>query len=88
MLSPLAGWLYSYALNNRLDGHFTDGEEEYLSCLVNGEARLERLRAMLDETVRKELDDYVRDWSIVESYHRESLFSAGLAMGMELSRVG
>ena len=88
MLSPLAGWLYSYALNNCLDGHFTDGEEEYLSCLTDGEARLERLRTMLDDTARKELDDYVREWSIVESYHRESLFSAGLAIGLELSRLG
>ena len=88
MLAPLAGCLYAYALNNRLDGHFTDGEEEYLSCLTFGENRLKRLRSMLDEPARQELDDYVREWSIVESYHRQSLFSAGLSIGLELSRLG
>lgn len=88
MLSPLAGHLYAYALDQHLDGHFTDGEEEYLSCLTFGEQRLERLRAMLDEPARQELEDYVREWSIVESYHRESLFSAGLSIGLELSRLG
>lgn len=88
MRSPLVDWLYSYALDTRLDSHFTDGEEEYLSCLTFGEQRLERLRAMLDGPARQELDDYVREWGIVESYHRESLFSAGLAIGLELSRLG
>lgn len=87
MLSPLAGCLYAYALNNRLDGHFTDGEEEYLSCLTSGENRLKRLRSMLNEPARQELDNDVQEWSIVESYQRESLFSAGLSIGLELSRL-
>ncbi len=88
MLSPLAGWLYSYALNNRLDGHFTDGEEEYLSCLYRCDRDLERLAALLDAPARQVLDDYIRGRDTLESYHREALFSAGLAMGLELSRLG
>ena len=88
MQSPLVDWLYSYALNNRLDGHFTDGEEEYLSCLRYSELHLERLTALLDEHARAELDDYVRERDIVDSYHREALFFAGLSIGLQLSRLG
>ena len=88
MFSPLARCLYDYALNNRLDGHFTDGEEEYLSCLIHSDKHLDRLTAMLDESARTELEDYVRERGIVESYHREALFSAGLSMGLALSRLG
>ena len=88
MQSPLVDWLYSYALNNRLDGHFTDGEEEYLSCLRCSELHLERLTAMLDEPARKELEAYTQEQSIVDSYHREALFFAGLSIGLQLSRLG
>lgn len=77
MRSPLVDWLYSYALNNRLDGYYTDGEEEYLSCLHYTDEHLNHLNEILDETIQKELDKYVRTRDIVESYHREALFSPG-----------
>ena len=88
MRSPLVDWLYSYALNNRLGGQYTDGEEEYISCLYSSERRLERLAAMLDGNAQRELEDYLREQGIVDSYHRESLFFAGLSIGLELSRLG
>lgn len=88
MLSPLAGQLYAYAMDKRLDGHFTDGEDEYVSCLYNSGEQLKRLTAMLDEATRRELDNYIRERDIVESYNREALFSAGLSIGLELSRLG
>lgn len=88
MKSPLIDWLYSYALDNRLDGHFTDGEDEYLSCLRYSEERLQRLKVMLGEAERQELEDYLREQGIVDSYHRESLFYAGLSIGLALARLG
>ena len=88
MRSPLVDWLYAYALDNRLDGHFTDGEEEYLSCLHYSELHLERLTALLDDAARRELEAYTQEQDIVDSYHREALFFAGLSIGLELSRLG
>ena len=88
MRSPLVDWLYAYALDNRLDGHFTDGEEEYLSCLHHSELHLERLTSLLDDAARRELEAYTQEQDIVDSYHREALFFAGLSIGLELSRLG
>lgn len=88
MRLPLVDWLYAYALDNHLDGHFTDGEEEYLSCLHYSEERLQHLESMLDGAARQELEDYLREQGIVDSYHRESLFYAGLSMGLALARLG
>ena len=88
MKSPLIDWLYSYAQENRLDGHFTDGEEAYLSCLHYSELHLNRLTALLDEAARKELEDYTREQDIVDSYQRQATFCAGLTIGLELSRLG
>ncbi len=88
MLSPLVDQLYAYALDKRLDGQFTDGEDEYLSCSLSADSSLDRLNKLLDETARKELAEYVRARDMVESYHRKALFSAGLSMGLALSRLG
>lgn len=88
MKSPLIDWLYSYALDNRLDGHFTDGEDEYLSCLRHSERQLQHLEDTLGEAQRQELEDYLREQGIVDSYHRESLFYAGLSIGLALARLG
>ena len=88
MKSPLIDWLYSYALETRLDGHFTDGEEEYLSCLHYSELHLNQLTALLGEAARKELEDYTREQDIVDSYQRQATFYAGLSIGLALSRLG
>lgn len=88
MKSPLIDWLYAYALDNRLDGHFTDGEEEYLSCLRQSERKLQHLEDTLGEAERQELEDYLHEQGIVDCYHRESLFYAGLSIGLALARLG
>jgi len=87
MLSPLAGWLYAYAMDKRMDGRFTDGEDGYLSCSLSADKCLDRLNELLDEAAREGLDEYVRTRDMVESYRREAIFSAGLSIGLELSRL-
>lgn len=88
MKSPLVDWLYTYAQENRLDGRFTDGEEEYLSCLHYSELHLNRLTAMLEGDAGRELEAYTRERDTVEYHNRKALFFAGLSIGLELSRLG
>ena len=88
MKSPLVDWLYSYALETRLDGHFTDGEEEYMSCQYYSELHLNRLTTMLEGDAGKALEAYTQEQDTVEYYNRKALFFAGLSIGLELSRLG
>ena len=87
MFSPLTDWLYDYAMDKRLDGRFTDGEEEYVSSLFSAESSLGRLTEILDKPARDELDRYVQARDRVEYYHRKALFSSGLSIGQKLSRL-
>ena len=87
MLSPLADSLYDYVMDKRLDGRFTDGEEEYISSLFSAERLLNHLAEILDKPAREELDQYVQARDTVEYYHRKALFSAGLSIGQELSHL-
>ncbi len=61
--------------------------DEYQANLDGSSAALQRLRASLEGLSKKELDIFLDENLIVDSMEAEAIFTAGLAVGLQLLRL-
>lgn len=80
--------LYNIALERDMETRFISDMSAYRDSKRMGDRAYERLLPLLDAAAQKELDIFLDERHTCESLERESLFAAGLSIGLALSRLG
>jgi len=62
--------------------------KEYQDNLDSSSAALQRLQASLEGQSKKDLEIFLNETLTVNSIEAEALFTAGLAVGLQLLRLG
>lgn len=79
--------LYQHMMKNDIHLQYMGDLEEYESNAAYSEAACKRLQAMLDAPAKKELDMFLDMKIVADSIELEAVFTAGLAMGLQLLRL-
>lgn len=88
MVKDLIHALYSFAMDRDMEPRFIPDLLAYRESKRMSERAGERLLSLLDANAKKELDRFWDERLICEGMERESIFAAGLSMGLALSRLG
>lgn len=78
--------LYVYACENRI----TYSHEDRLKCSHSAdlsEQAKKELMEMLPSEGQRRFQDYIREEQLLQTLELESMFRAGLSIGLELSRL-
>ena len=87
MLSLLVDLLYSFALDHYAETRFITQTDEYRSYKFYSNRTYDKLTSLLSPEEIKLLDDFYEQRLLYECMERRSLFSAGLSIGLALSRL-
>ncbi len=80
--------LYAFALERDMETRFITSIAEYRDSKRVSDQAYERLLPLLDAAAERELERYWNERLIYEGMERESIFAAGLSIGLALSRLG
>lgn len=80
--------LYHFAMARDMETRFIPDLSAYRDSRRMSAQAGERLLPLLDAAAKKELDHFWDERLIYEAMERESIFAAGLSMGLALSRLG
>lgn len=78
--------LYNYARNHRMLLTL-EQETQYMDSSVVSEKEYRKLQQLLSEESRAHLENYNGERVLQHSIELESIFRAGLSIGLELSRL-
>lgn len=87
-MNDLISALYSFAMDRDMETRFIPDLSAYRDSRRMSAQAGERLLPLLDAAAKKELDHFWDERLIYEAMERESIFAAGLSVGLALSRLG
>lgn len=88
MVNDLISTLYSFAMGRDMGTRYIPDLPAYQDSKRVSEQAGERLLPLLDAAAKKELDLFWDERLTCEGMERESIFAAGLSVGLSLSRLG
>ncbi len=80
--------LYNFAAERDMETRFITDVAEYRSGKNMSDRAYDKLLPMLDKAAEEQLDLFLDERLGYENLERESIFTAGLSIGLALSRLG
>lgn len=79
--------LLRHAMDNDVYLKYMDDPDEYHAGRKAQAAFYDRLRALLDDSSQKALDDFLNEKMLTDAAETEAAFTAGLSFGLQLLRL-